>query len=336
MKYIVCEKPGSLVLGDMEEPQRAKGEVLLRVNKIGVCGTDLHAYGGNQPFFTYPRVLGHEIASEVLEADESSPLRPGDKVAVIPYLHCGTCVACRKGKTNCCRNIRVFGVHTDGGMKEKIVLPEAFLIPVPGLTDKQIAVLEPLAIGAHAIRRAEVTDRDSVVVVGCGPIGIGILKLAKLRGADVIAIDTNEQRLQFVKERIGIDKIVKAGENAVAEVAALTDDDLADVVFDATGNKRAMEAGTDYMAHGGRYALVGLFNGELEFTHPRIHAKETTLLCCRNATPEDFEHVISVIGDFPVNEYVTHESGLKDAIANFERWTDPAEGVIKGMIDFNN
>lgn len=334
MKYIVCEKPGVLVLKEADVPLRKEGEVLLQVNKIGVCGTDLHAFGGNQPFFTYPRILGHEIASEVMEADKDSTLKPGGKVAVIPYLHCGKCLACRKGKTNCCREIRVFGVHIDGGMKEKIVLPEKFLIPVPGLSDKQIAILEPLAIGTHAIRRAKVTAGERIVVVGCGPIGIGILELARLRGADVIAMDINEERLQFVKDRIGIEKVVKAGDTAASQVAAFTDGDLADVVFDATGNKKAIESGVDYMAHGGRYALVGLYKGDLNFNHPRIHARETTLLCCRNATPEDFEHVISVIDRFPVDAYVTHECTLQNAVDNFKVWTNPKQGVIKGIINF--
>ena len=280
MKYIVCETPGDFQLKEKDAPLRKEGEALLQINKVGICGTDLHAYAGNQAFFTYPRILGHELASEILEIGENDRgLKVGDKVVVMPYISDKNSVASRNGKPNCCPNIRVLGVHTDGGMQQQITVPADILLPANNLSDDQMAIVEPLAIGAHAVRRADVKPGETVAVVGCGPIGIGIMKLAQIAGAKVVAIDMNEQRLQYAKEKIGVDYTVKAGAKAADEIAELTNGDLCTAVFDASGNKFALEAGPDYMSHGGRFVLVGLSKGELTYSHPAIHAKEMTLMC---------------------------------------------------------
>ncbi|MBT8314389.1 MAG: zinc-binding alcohol dehydrogenase family protein [Maribacter sp.] len=338
MKYIVCEKPGEFNLKEKEEPQKVKGEAILRVKKVGICGTDLHAYAGNQAFFTYPRILGHELAAEVVEIESNDKgIKPGDNVVIMPYVSCNACIACRNGKTNCCKNMQVLGVHTDGGMQEKITVPIDLLIHTPNLNNDAMAIVEPLAIGAHAIRRAQLNPGETIVVVGCGPIGIGIMKLAQIAGANVIAIDVNQGRLDFAKDKIGVDHIVHAGDNAVEKVLAMTTNDLATAVFDASGHKGALEYGHNFMSHGGRYILVGLSKGDLVFRHPEIHAKETTLICSRNATLEDFEHVISVLekDKFPIDSFITHNVDYNDMIANFDGWLDPANGVIKATVDFN-
>ncbi|MEL0456522.1 zinc-binding alcohol dehydrogenase family protein [Flavobacteriaceae bacterium SZ-1-7] len=336
MKYIVCEKPGEFQLKDKEAPKRKQGEALLKIKKVGICGTDLHAYSGNQAFFTYPRILGHELASEVLEIDENEKgIKAGDKVVVMPYVSCGNCIACRNGKTNCCTNIRVLGVHADGGMQQRITVPENILLPANNLSDNEMAIVEPLAIGAHAIRRANIQKRETIAVIGCGPIGIGIMKLAQIAGAKVIAIDMNEQRLDYAKEKIGVDYIVKAGETAVEEISKITKGDLCTAVFDASGNKYALEACPSYMAHGGRFILVGLSKGELVYNHPAIHAKEMTLMCSRNATTEDFEHVISVLNQFPTDSFITHSVDFTEMIQNFDSWLKPETGVIKATVSFN-
>lgn len=335
MKYIVCEKPGEFLLKEKEPPVRKAGEALLQINKVGICGTDLHAYGGNQAFFTYPRILGHELASEVLEIDDNPQgIAAGDKVVIMPYVSCGKCIACRNGKTNCCTNISVLGVHGDGGMQEQITVPANILLKANNLSDDEMAIVEPLAIGAHAVRRANVKAGEFIVVVGCGPIGIGIMKLAQIEGAKVIAIDMNEDRLGYAKDKIGVDYVVKAGENAAKEVSKITNGDLATAVFDASGNKYALESCPDYMAHGGRFVLVGLSKGELTYTHPKIHAKEMTLMCSRNATTEDFEHVISVLGQFPTESFITHNVPYTEMIAHFDSWLKPETGVIKATVDF--
>ena len=336
MKYIVCEKPGEFILKEKEAPVRKEGEALLQINKVGICGTDLHAYAGNQAFFTYPRILGHELASEVLEIGENDRgIKAGDKVVVMPYISDPNSFASRNGKPNCCPNITVLGVHGDGGMQEKITVPADILLKANNLSDNEMAIVEPLAIGAHAVRRAAIQKGEIVAVLGAGPIGIGIMKLAQIAGAIVIAIDMNEDRLKYAKEKIGVDYIVKACAEAVEEVSKITNGDLCNAVFDASGNKYALEACPDYMSHGGRVVLVGLSKGELVYSHPKIHAKEMTLMCSRNATKEDFEHVISVLNQFPTESFITHSVDFTEMIENFDSWLDPKTGVIKATVSFN-
>ena len=337
MKYIVCEKPGEFVLKEKQAPVRKKGEALLKVTKVGICGTDLHAFAGNQAFFSYPRILGHELATRIAEIDENDKgLKAGDNVVVMPYISCGTCVACSKGKTNCCTSLQVLGIHTDGGMQEHITVPIDILIPAQGLNDNQMALVEPLAIGAHAVRRAQLKAGETIVVMGCGPIGLGLMKFAQIKGAKVIALDMNQKRLDYAKDVIGINHTVLAGDNAVQKISDITNGDLAAAVFDATGHRGALESGPDYMSHGGRYILVGLSKGELTFTHPAIHAKETSILCSRNAALKDFEHVISILnkGNFPVDSFITHNVDFTEMISNFDSWLNPATGVIKATVNF--
>lgn len=335
MKYIVCEKPGEFLLKEKEAPIRKENEALLKILKVGICGTDLHAYMGNQAFFTYPRILGHELASEVLEIEPNKQgIKVGDKVIVMPYLSCGKCIACSNGKTNCCTGLNVLGIHCDGGMQEQITVPIDILLPANGLTDDQMSIVEPLAIGAHAIRRAAVKSGETVVVIGCGPIGIGIMKLAQIAGAKVIALDMNQQRLEYAKENIGVDHIVNVSKDPVKQISEITKGDLCQVVFDASGHKGALESGPDYMSHGGRFVLVGLSKGDLTYNHPAIHAKETTLLCSRNATTEDFEYIINVIDQFPTDSYITHTVPFTKMIENFDSWINPATGVIKATVEF--
>jgi len=322
MKYIVCEKPGEFLLKDKEVPKRKPSEALLKINQVGICGTDLHAYGGNQAFFSYPRILGHELAAEILEIEPNERgLKVGDKVIIMPYISCQKCISCRNGKTNCCTNIQVLGVHTDGGMQEIISVPESILIPAGKLSDSEIALVEPLAIGAHAIRRAAVQAGETVLVIGCGPIGIGMMKLAQIDGAKVIAMDINQERLEYAKNEIGVDYIVNALENPLEKVQEITN---------------ALESGTNYMSHGGRYVLVGLSKGDLTFNHPSIHSKETTLMCSRNATTEDFVKVKDALetGLFPTDSFITHRVPFTEMIGQFDSWLKPETGVIKAMVAF--
>ncbi|MDN5202110.1 zinc-binding alcohol dehydrogenase family protein [Fulvivirgaceae bacterium BMA10] len=318
-------------------PEKGTNEVLLKIKKVGICGTDIHAYGGVQAFFTYPRILGHELAAEVIKpSDTSSKFSEGDKVVVMPYVSCGTCVACINGKSNCCTSMRVLGIHTDGGMQEIFSVPENLLLPANHLSFNEIAIVEPLAIGAHAIRRAGSLEGETILVIGCGPIGIAIMKFAKIAGAQVIAMDINEQRLAYVRNKIGVDYTVNAQNEAHRAIKAMTNQQMATAVFDASGNKKALETGIEFMAHGGRYVLVGLSKGNLSFNHPAIHAKESTIMCSRNATLEDFEYVMDVLskGLFPVDSYITHSSHFTKMIEQFETWTQPESGVIKAVVEF--
>ncbi len=335
MKYIVCEKPRKFLLKEKEAPARKENEALLQINKVGICGTDLHAYAGNQAYFEYPKILGHELASEVIDIGENDKgIKIGDKVVVMPYISCGVCFACNNGKTNCCENITVLGVHADGGLQEQISVPIDLLLLANHLSDDQIAIVEPLAIGAHAIRRSGIESNETVAVVGCGPIGIGIMKLAHIAGANVIALDMNVQRLNYAKDKIGADHVVNVGDNALREVTEITNGDLCSIVFDASGNKNALETCPDYMSNGGKFVLVGLSKGELTYSHPKVHAKEMTLLCSRNATQEDFEHVMTIFDKFPTSSFITHNVPFIKMIEHFDSWLDPKTGVIKATVNF--
>ncbi|GJM29479.1 MAG: alcohol dehydrogenase [Cyclobacteriaceae bacterium] len=336
MNYIVCEEPGQFLLRQKDAPERKPNEALLEIKKVGICGTDLHAYAGNQAFFTYPRILGHELAAKIIDIDYHPSLKAGDNAVVMPYISCGKCIACRQHKTNCCSHLEVLGVHKDGGMQEQLTVSTDLLIPAHNLTYEEMAIVEPLSIGAHAIRRAGVIPGEFVAVVGCGPIGLGIIKLAQIAGAKVIALDVNDQRLQYAAESLGTEYTVKVTDDALSDIRKITNDDLATVVFDATGHQQALESGHQYMSHGGRYVLVGLSKDNLSFSHPAIHSKEATLMCSRNATREDFDEVISVMRKklFPSKSFITHMVPFNQMIDHFDSWVDPKTGVIKAIVEF--
>lgn len=337
MKYIVCEKPHQFELKEKPMPVRKDGEVLLKIRKIGVCGTDIHAFGGTQPYFEYPRILGHELAAEYIEG-EAEGYKPGDKVTFIPYFHCGECVACRNGLTNCCVKIKVFGVHIDGGMAEYISVPEQYLLHGEGLDYDQLALVEPLAIAAHGVRRAAVNSNDTVLVMGAGPIGIGLIQFAKIAGAKVIALDINEYRLRFCKEELNADAPINpANEDVTARLMEITNGDMPTVVIDATGNRNVMNSAFNYIAHGGRFVLVGLQKGELSFSHPDFHKRESTLMSSRNATKDDFLYVIECLknGKIDPKKYITHRAPFTEMITEFEKWIDPKNNVIKALIELD-
>jgi 2-desacetyl-2-hydroxyethyl bacteriochlorophyllide A dehydrogenase len=337
MKYIVCEKPHEFILKEKPMPVRKDGEVLLKIKKIGVCGTDIHAFGGTQPYFEYPRILGHELAAEYIEGNAEG-FKPGDKVTFIPYFHCGECVACRNGLTNCCANIKVFGVHIDGGMAEYVTVPEQYLLHGDGLDYDQLALIEPLAIAAHGVRRAAVNSKDTVLVMGAGPIGVGLIQFAKIAGAKVIALDINEYRLNFCKTALNADATINpANEDVTARLMEITNGDMPTVVIDATGNRNVMNSAFNYIAHGGRFVLVGLQKGELSFSHPDFHKRESTLMSSRNATKDDFLYVMECLknGKIDPKKYITHRAGFNDMITEFEKWIDPKNNVIKALIELD-
>jgi len=337
MKYIVCEKPHEFILKEKPMPVRKDGEVLLKIKKIGVCGTDIHAFGGTQPYFEYPRILGHELAAEYIEGNAEG-FKPGDKVTFIPYFHCGECVACRNGLTNCCANIKVFGVHIDGGMAEYVTVPEQYLLYGDGLDYDQLALIEPLAIAAHGVRRAAVNSKDTVLVMGAGPIGVGLIQFAKIAGAKVIALDINEYRLNFCKTALNADATINpANEDVTARLMEITNGDMPTVVIDATGNRNVMNSAFNYIAHGGRFVLVGLQKGELSFSHPDFHKRESTLMSSRNATKDDFLYVMECLknGKIDPKKYITHRASFNDMITEFEKWIDPKNNVIKALIELD-
>jgi 2-desacetyl-2-hydroxyethyl bacteriochlorophyllide A dehydrogenase len=335
VRALLCARPGELRLVERPKPQIAPRSALVRLRRAGVCGTDLHIFEGTQPYFAYPRVIGHELAGEVEAVGEGGRFRVGQRVSIIPYLACGACVACRRGKTNCCQRLDVLGVHSDGGMADYLRVPDDNLIDAEGVSLDAAAMAEFLAIGAHAARRGAIEPGQRALIVGAGPIGAAAAIFAKARGAEVTALDTREDRLKFSAEAIGVDHVVTAGPDAAAALGALTGGDFFDVVFDCTGSAKAMNAGFAHVAHGGAYVLVSIVLGEISFVDPEFHKRETTLLGSRNATRADFDEVFAALrgGKIPVERLATHRASLDEAPTAFPRWLDPANGVVKALIE---
>jgi 2-desacetyl-2-hydroxyethyl bacteriochlorophyllide A dehydrogenase len=307
---------------------------LVRPRRVGVCGTDYHIFEGKHPFLQYPRVMGHELAVEVVRAPAQARLAPGEICVVNPYLSCGQCVACLAGKPNCCVNLSVLGVHEDGGMAGLLCVPAANLIPAQGLMVDEGAAVEFLAIGAHAVRRAGVTSRDKVLVVGAGPIGLGVALFARLSGANVAVFDRDVERAAGAQSILGVTTRPAADDASEAEKAFASGDGF-DVVFDATGSQQAMEQGFDFVAHGGRYVLVSVIKGSITFLDPDFHRKEMTLFGSRNATSEDFEQVMAAIRArvVPIDRLITHRTSLADAVRNIPLWATQKTGLIKALIE---
>ncbi|WP_429399510.1 zinc-binding alcohol dehydrogenase family protein [Mucilaginibacter lappiensis] len=336
MQSIVCEEPGKLVFKEKERPEIKEGHAQIRIRRIGVCGTDLHAFEGTQPYFNYPRILGHELSGELVEPNGAPGFKKGEIVTFIPYFNCGICIACRSGKPNCCAKINVCGVHVDGGMTEYLNVPTYSLVHGDGLSYDELALVEPLAIGAHSIRRADVKPGEFVLVIGAGPIGLGIMEFARIAGGKVIAMDLNATRLDFCSDRLKVDHLINVStEDVLERLITITHGDMPGVVIDATGSLKAINSAFQYMAHGARYVLVGLQKGDISLSHPEFHKREATLMSSRNATREDFEHVIESMkkGLVQPANYITHRVQFDKVTDEFESWLDPANGVIKAMIE---
>jgi len=336
MTTLVCTEPGQFEYSSAEKPQLKKGHAIIKIKRIGICGTDLHAFEGTQPFFNYPRILGHELSGELVESDGAPGFEPGEAVSFIPYFSCGTCIACRNGKPNCCTQIQVCGVHVDGGMVEYLSVPSYTLLHGEGLSFDELALLEPLAIGAHGVRRASVQPGEFVLVVGAGPIGMGTIEFARIAGGKVIVVDINDKRLQFCKDKLRASHTINPLSSDVTEqLMAITNGDMPTVIIDATGNLKAINTAFKYMAHGGRYVLIGLQKGDISFSHPEFHKREATLMSSRNATRADFEHVIDSMkkGEVQPTTYITHRVSFDAVKDQFEKWLNPENGVIKAMVE---
>jgi len=336
MKTLVCTQPGQFEYTSSEKPEFVKGNSIIRIKRIGVCGTDLHAYEGTQPFFEYPRILGHELSGELIEIDDAPGFEIGEPVTFIPYFNCGHCSACKMGKPNCCTNLEVCGVHCNGGRVEYISVPSRSLIRGEGLSFDELALTEPLSIGAHGVRRAEIKEGENVLVIGAGPIGLGTIEFARIAGAKVTVLDINERRLQFCKDNLKVGNTINVlASDITQELLSITNGNMPTVVIDATGNLEAINKAFQYMAHGGRYVLIGLQKGNISFSHPEFHKKEGTLMSSRNATRIDFEHVMQSMKKKEVKPatYITHRVLFKDVKDEFESWLNPENGVIKAMIE---
>jgi 2-desacetyl-2-hydroxyethyl bacteriochlorophyllide A dehydrogenase len=338
MKAIILDKPGQLRLLQMEEPSiPGPGEALIRIRQVGVCGTDFHAFRGEQPFFTYPRILGHELGVEIVAVgSQEHGLTAGVHCAVEPYFNCGHCPACQRGKPNCCVNLKVFGVHIDGGMRELAVVPASKLHPSSSLSFEQLALVEPLSIGAHAVSRAHLADGENVLVVGVGPIGLAVTQFALLAGARVMVMDISERRLTFCQRLWPQVVCIDGRGNPLTALQEVVSDNLPTAVFDATGNPQSMMSAFTYVAYGGRLIFVGLFQGDVAFHDPDFHRRELTLFSSRNSTSVDFRRIIGYLeaGQIDLTPWITNQASADTMIAVFPQWFERDSGVIKALVAF--
>ena len=337
MPTIVLEQPGRFVLEKTPEPEPpGRGEVLVRIRRVGICGTDLHAFEGTQPFFDYPRILGHELGVEVIATGrDADQVHPGDLCAVVPYMDCGDCVPCRIGKTNCCANLDVLGVHVDGGMRDVLILPGEKLLRSDVLSLEQLALVETLSIGAHAVDRAAIDEGETVLLIGAGPIGLSVLTFALLAGARVILLEISERRIEFCKRRYDLFEVIPGATDVQSKLHRLLGGDLPTAVFDATGHAGSMMQAHEYVSNGGRLVYVGITGSEITFDGPGFHRREMTLLGSRNARAVDLQSVIGHIeaGRIDTSPWITHTAGPEQMLAEFPGWLDPDGGVVKAVLE---
>ena len=340
MKSLVLTKPGEFAFEDRPRPVPQNDEILFKILQIGICGTDLHAFEGTQPLFSYPRIMGHELAVQVAEIPAAARgivtnIKEGDIVTLLPYLFCGKCIACRNGKNNCCTSLKTLGVHVDGGMQEYISIPALYAIPAGRVKASDIALVECFSIGFHGVRRANPREGEAALVVGAGPIGIGVIHGLKVRGAKVIVMDINDKRLAYARNIAGADFIINSlnidSEKAVKDI---TGGELPSLVMDATGNAGQMMKAFNYVCAGGTIVYVGLVRSDITFNDPVLHTKEITLMSSRNATKEDFANVIAGMESGKVNTagFITHTISLDDTPSQFPAWIKPETGCIKAVV----
>ena len=343
MKAVQFASPGDLRFIDVPEPSDLGPEdALVRVDSVGICGTDYGGYLGKMPFFSYPRIPGHELGVEVLAVGtEVTGVKPGDRCAVEPYINCRRCWSCVRGHTNCCEHHQTLGVHCDGGLRRHFVLPGRKLHRAQELTSDQCALVETLAIGCQAIDRASVGENDTILIIGAGPIGLSAIEFAKLTGARTIVIDTNPRRLEFVRERMGIAEtfVVDADGSHVDAIRTATEGRFCEVVVDATGSHKSMSDALGLCAFAGKLVYVGITQAELQFPHaPIMHRRELTLLASRNALSRDFARIIDLIrrGAIDTVPWITHVAEFDRLPEAFPTWLKPETGVIKAVVRLND
>jgi len=320
MQQVVLQQPGEFVASDVDFPQPNQDEALVQIRTIGVCGTDLHAFAGRQPYFSYPRILGHELGVEVLAAPSGSDISVGDHCAIEPYLWCGECHACQLDRHNCCENLQVLGVHCDGGMREQITVPVNRLHKSTALSLDQLALVETLGIGAHAVDRSELHEGQAALVVGAGPIGLAVTQFAKTTGADITVLDLNPLRREFVQQ-FGVSTAESAAEQRF------------DVVFDATGSPPAMEASFDYVDHAGTLVLVSIVQARISFDDPTFHRRELTVKSSRNSAGL-FPRIMAMIdrGEIDTKPWVSHRLALAEVPQRFPQLPQQPD-LVKAIID---
>ncbi|MBY0514757.1 MAG: zinc-binding alcohol dehydrogenase family protein [Gemmataceae bacterium] len=339
MKAIQLVEPKQFRVIDVPEPPApGPGDAVVKVHRVGVCGTDYSGYLGKMPFFSYPRIPGHELGVEVVAVGLGvTTVKPGDRASIEPYINCQTCYSCARGYTNCCENHKTLGVHIDGGLQPLFTIPARKLHVSTKLTFEQLALVETLGIGLHAVNRAAPKPDETVLVIGAGPIGLSVIEFAKLNGARVVVMDLNEQRLRFAREKMGVAETIAAKglDDDVKTFTDRTGGKLGNVVVDATGSAKSMTAAMNYVGFGGRLVWVGITQDPLSFTQPLMHRREMTFLASRNARSAEFTHIIRLIegGMLDTRPWVTHTAPFDAMVGEFTTWLKPETGVVKAMVE---
>jgi L-galactonate 5-dehydrogenase len=339
MKAVIIKKPGEVILEEVDGPKPFEGEVLLRVRYVGFCGSDLSSYLGRNQLVSYPRIPGHEISGVIAGKGEGVPgrFREGEAVTVIPYTHCGGCPACKRGRPNACRENQTLGVQRDGAMRELITVPWQKLLPAPKLNELELAVVEPLTVGFHAIGRGRVEASDTVMVQGCGMIGTGAILAALQRRARVIAVDVDERKLELAGT-LGARHLLNPGKPDLhGELASLTGGDGPDVVVEAAGSPDSYRTALAEVAFTGRVVCIGYTGSEVPLNPGLFVKKEMDILGSRNAAVEDFQAVITFLeqGDFPLDRIITEKVKPEEAARAFERWAGDPGRTMKILLEFN-
>jgi 2-desacetyl-2-hydroxyethyl bacteriochlorophyllide A dehydrogenase len=339
MRAIQLEHPKQFRLIDIAEPEApGEGEAVVRVHRVGICGTDISGYLGKMPFFSYPRIPGHELGVEVVAVGPGvANVATGDKCSIEPYINNPNSFASSRGRGNCCEELQVLGVHTDGGMRRYFKVPARKLHKATSLSMEQLALVETLAIGCHAVHRAAPQPGENVLVVGAGPIGLSVIEFVRLSGANLIVMDMVPSRLDFCEQKMGVSHTVRFSGDGTEEktLRDLTDGHLPTIVIDATGNSKSMSNALNYVAHTGKLVFVGITTENVSFPHPLMHRREMTLYASRNAMPEDFDRIIEHIeqGRIDTRPWITHRTGFDALIGEFPSYTKPETGVIKAIVE---
>ncbi len=338
MKSIQIVSPGKVQIVDCPIPKLGIGEVLLKINYIGFCGSDLNTYLGKNTLTKYPCVPGHEISATIagLSNDIPSNLNIGQLVIVVPYTNCGQCSACKKGRFNACKYNETLGVQREGAMQEYIKVPWQKLIIDDQLTSKELVMVEPLTVGFHAVDRGRVTDIDTVLVFGCGMIGSGAIIRAALRGAKVIAVDIDEKKLELAG-KIGAHHCINSKTTDLHEaLQKITNGHGPDVIIEAAGNPITYLSAIEEAAFAARVVCIGYAKNDVNFATRLWVLKEIDILGARNATPTDFEAVINYLKkkSFPINEMISKIIQPEEAAQTFVEWAENPAQFMKILVQF--
>lgn len=339
MKAILLEQPGRFVTTDLPEPtEPGPGKALVRVLRMGICGSDASGYLGKMPFFSYPRIIGHELGVEVVAVgDGVTNVKVGDRCSVEPYMNCQQCSACKAGRTNCCKTLKVLGVHTDGGLRPRFVVPARKLHPANKLSPEQCALVETLAIGCHAVNRGNPQKGEHALVIGAGPIGLSAIEFLKLAGVTITVLDIDENRLAFARDVMKVHHVIKpdADGTELKRLDEITGGALPTLAIDATGNAKSMGNAFKYLDYTGRLVYVGIVPTEVALPDPLFHTREMTLFASRNAVPTDFTRIIGLIesGQIDTRPWITHRTGFESLIADFPTLIKPETRVIKAVVE---